>query len=126
MKHLQTLRVLSKYYCHMAHALRPVLARIYILKVSNRNTRKRCEICLKLIVNFEHISQLFLVFLVLFELVFMATENVQISGEHLNVNTEKRGSENQIHTSNMYSQELRIVLTFCILHINKWLKLIGF
>ena len=54
---------------------------IYLLKVNNRNTRTRCEICLKLtikiserrqwrrsgifIVNFEHISHLVLVFLLL-------------------------------------------------------------
>ena len=47
-------------------------ANIYLLKVNNRDTRKRCEICSKLtiksrsgvfIVNFEHISHLFLVFL---------------------------------------------------------------
>ena len=53
----------------------------YMLKANNRNTRKRCEICSKLttktpkrrrdivlvcfIVNFEHISFLFLVFLLL-------------------------------------------------------------
>ena len=53
----------------------------YLLKVNNRNTRKNCEICLKLtiktaerrhwrrsgafIVNFEHISHSFLVFLLL-------------------------------------------------------------
>ena len=51
-----------------------------MLKVSNRNSRKRCEICSKLtikiserrqrrsgifIVNFEHISHLFLVLLLL-------------------------------------------------------------
>ena len=52
---------------------------IYLLKVNNRNTRTRCEICSKLtiktperrpwhrfgvfIVNFEYISHLFLVFL---------------------------------------------------------------
>ena len=56
-------------------------AGIYLLKVNNRNTRTRCEICSKLtintperrhwrrsgvfIVNFEHISHLFLVFLLL-------------------------------------------------------------
>ena len=56
-------------------------ANIYLFKVNNRNTRKRCEIYLKLtiktsqqchwhrsgvfIVNFEHISYLFLVFLFL-------------------------------------------------------------
>ena len=54
----------------MDHTLMP--ANSYLLKVNNRNTRKRCEICLKLtirtperrqwrssgvfIVNFEHIS----------------------------------------------------------------------
>ena len=53
----------------------------YVFKVNNRNTRIRCEICLKLIiktterrqwchsgvfiVNFEHISHLVLVFLLL-------------------------------------------------------------
>ena len=57
------------------------LACIYLLKVNNRNTRTRCEICSKLtikiperhywrrssvfIVNFEHISYLFLLFLIL-------------------------------------------------------------
>ena len=56
-------------------------ANFYLFKVNNRNTRKRCEICSKLtiktperrywrrsavfIVNFEHISHLFLVFLTL-------------------------------------------------------------
>ena len=56
-------------------------AGIYLLKVNNRNTRARCEICSKLtintperrhwrrsgvfIVNFEHISNLVLVFLLL-------------------------------------------------------------
>ena len=54
---------------------------IYLLKVNNRNTRTRCEICSKLtartlerrywrrsgvfVVNFEHISHLVLVFLLL-------------------------------------------------------------
>ena len=45
---------------------------IYLFKVNNRNARERCEICLitihsrrsgVFIVNFEHISSLFLVFL---------------------------------------------------------------
>ena len=56
-------------------------AGIYLFKVNNRNTRTRCEICSKLtintperrqwrrsgvfIVNFEHISHLVLVFLML-------------------------------------------------------------
>ena len=47
--------------------------RIYLLKVNNRNTRRRCEICSKLtmkvsgvfIVNSEHISYAVLVFLLL-------------------------------------------------------------
>ena len=58
-----------------------VPAGIYLLKVNNRNTRTRCEICSKLtintperrhwrrsgvfIVNFEHISHLVLLFLLL-------------------------------------------------------------
>ena len=53
-------------------------ANIYLFKVSKGNTRKRCEICLKLttktlqqrrsvvfLVNFKHISHLFLVLLLL-------------------------------------------------------------
>ena len=63
------------------HVLLPIPAGIYLLKVNNRNTRTRCEICSKLtintperrhwrrsgvfIVNFEHISHLVLVFLLL-------------------------------------------------------------
>ena len=56
----------------------PDPANIYLFKVNNRNTRKRCEICLKLtiktrerrrsdvfIVNFEHISYLFIMFVLL-------------------------------------------------------------
>ena len=55
-----------------------ILVIIYLLDVNNRNTRKRCEICSNLtiktrywcrsgeyIANFEHISHLFLVFLLL-------------------------------------------------------------
>ena len=66
--------------CH--HVMCHVIAvGIYLLKVSNGNTRTRCEICLKLTiktperrywrrsdvftVNFEHISHLVLVFLLL-------------------------------------------------------------
>ena len=54
-KYLVTMR------CHVS-------ANIYLVKVSNRNFRKRCEICSKLIkilfiVNFKHISHLFLVFI---------------------------------------------------------------
>ena len=55
----------------------PFPANIYLFKVNNRNIRKSCEICSKLtlkspeprvgvfIVNFEHISQLFLMFLLM-------------------------------------------------------------
>ena len=48
----------------------PHPANIYLFKINNRNTRKRCKTCSKLtinvlIVNFEHISYLFLVFLLL-------------------------------------------------------------
>ena len=47
-----------------------ILAGIYLLKVNNRNTRARCEMCSELtinvfIVNFEHILHLVLVFLML-------------------------------------------------------------
>ena len=48
------------------------LAGIYLLKVNNRNTRTRCEICSKLtvklnkvIVSFEHISHVVILFLLL-------------------------------------------------------------
>ena len=59
----------------------PLPVGIYMFKVNNKNTRTRCEICSKLtvktterrkwrcsgvcIVNFEHISHLVLVFLLL-------------------------------------------------------------
>ena len=62
-------------------AILPFPAGIYLLKFNNRNTTTRCEICSKLIiktteqcqwhrsgvfiVNFEHISHLLLVFLLL-------------------------------------------------------------
>ena len=38
---------------------------ISLLKVNNKNARTRCEICSKLPINFEHISHLVLVFLLL-------------------------------------------------------------
>ena len=46
------------------------LACNYMFKVNNRNTKTRCDICSMrhsgiLIVNFEHILELFLVFLLL-------------------------------------------------------------
>ena len=63
------------------HLNTAIPAGIYLLKVNNRNTRTRCEICSKLtiktperrqwrssgvfIVNFEHISHLVLMFLLL-------------------------------------------------------------
>ena len=78
---------------------------IYPLKVNNKNTRKRCEICSKLtiktskrhhwcrsgvfIVNFQHISQLVLVFLLL-------TLNMQLAagmGALMQFNVHKGGSE---------------------------------
>ena len=40
-------------------------ANICLYQVNSRNTRKMCEICLTFIVNFEHNSHLFLVFLLL-------------------------------------------------------------
>ena len=70
-------QVISIWSLHYGNILAPV--RIYIRKVNNRNTRIRCEICSKLtlkipeqcqwrrpgifLVNFEHISHLALVFL---------------------------------------------------------------
>ena len=58
-----------------------ILGNIYLFKVNNRNTRKRCEMCSKLtiktperhqlhrsgvfFINFEHISHLFQVFLLM-------------------------------------------------------------
>ena len=64
---------------HMARKITPSpTVGIYLLKVNNRNTRTWCEICSELttkmpkrgrpgvfIVNFEHISHLVLVFLLL-------------------------------------------------------------
>ena len=65
----------------LSHIYLKFPASIYLLKVNNRSTRTRCEICSKLtikiperrqwrcsgifIVNFEHISHLVLVFLLL-------------------------------------------------------------
>ena len=62
-------------------------AKIYLFKVNNRNTRKRCEICSKLtiktpsvfIVKFEHISYLFLVFL----LSTLNQVNVSLEGHYV-------------------------------------------
>ena len=66
----------------------------YMFKVSNRKTRTRCEICSKLtikipewghlrrcgvfIVDFEHISHLVLVFLLLFLSRYMPAEETQV------------------------------------------------
>ena len=68
-------------YAYKQHHLYSLCPAIYLFKVNNRNTSKNCEICSKLtiqtpeqrqrgrsgvfIVNFEHISQLFLAFLLL-------------------------------------------------------------
>ena len=60
-------------------------AGIYLYKVNNRNTRKSCEICSELtikiperrlwrvFINFEHISRLFLAFLLLTLINYMLT-----------------------------------------------------
>ena len=76
--HLGLQKNLCPKNCLILHL--PIPAGIYLLKVNNRNTRTRCEICSKLtiktpeqrwrcsgvfMVNFEHISQLVLVFLLL-------------------------------------------------------------
>ena len=79
------------YFCWFVS---PCPASIYLLRVNNRNTKKRCEICSKLtiktperrqwhcsvvfIVNFEHTPHLVLVFLLL-------TLNMQVPAwRHLN------------------------------------------
>ena len=52
---------ITTYYDHTPHKYP---ANIYLLKVSDRNTTKWCEIrCSGVFINFEHISLLFLVFL---------------------------------------------------------------
>ena len=57
---------------------------IYLLKVNNRNTRKRCEICSGVfIVNFEHILHLVLVFLLL-------TLNMQLPTGKIHVNNKQK------------------------------------
>ena len=76
------LRIQSSVRCvRSGDSFNYIPAGIYLFKVNNRNTRTRCEICSKLtintperrqwrrsgvfIVNFEHISHLVLVFLLL-------------------------------------------------------------
>ena len=75
------LKVKEMYNNFIESVILQLPAGIYLLKVNNRNTRTRCEICSKLtintperrqwrrsgvfIVNFEHISHLVLVFLLL-------------------------------------------------------------
>ena len=70
---------LYQFYFYRCHSFNQAIpANIYLFKVNNRNTRKRCEICSKLTIktperrrfgvffaNFEHISHFFLVFLLL-------------------------------------------------------------
>ena len=78
---LQKASTLLESSLHLQKVCRPFPAYIHLFKVNNRNTRKRCEICWKLtiktslqcqwrhsgifIVNFEHISSLLLVLLLL-------------------------------------------------------------
>ena len=71
-KRLNSTESILKYILHRYYP-----ANIYLLKVNNRNSRKKCEICSKLtiktperrsgvfIVNFEHILHIFLLFLLL-------------------------------------------------------------
>ena len=76
-----TFHALAELNIHLAEQTNLHPAGIYLLKVNNRNTGKRCKICSKLtiktrerrhwrrsgifIVNFEHISHLVLLFLLL-------------------------------------------------------------
>ena len=77
----QLVALIQKQYLSNWKYIGSFLAGIYLLKINNRYTRPRCEICSKLtkkipeqrqwrrsdifIVNFEHISHLALVFLLL-------------------------------------------------------------
>ena len=79
-------------------------AKIYLLKVNNRDTRKRCKISSKLtiktperrhwrrsdvfIVNFEHISHLFLLFLLL-TVTWVGTNRVKDIIKHLKDTLQK-------------------------------------
>ena len=76
-------------------SLLSLFAGIYLLKVNNRNTRRRCETCSKLtiktpeerrwcrsgifIVNFEHISNPVLVFLLLTLNMYLSVGNLSAS-----------------------------------------------
>ena len=90
------------FFCLMWTAFFPVMpqtdynkpAGIYLLKVNNRNTGTRCEICSKLtikiperrqwrifVVNFEHISHLDLVFLLLTLNIYLPAGNISKHSE---------------------------------------------
>ena len=75
-----TLQKFSTYFKNLYFKFKKIPTNINLFKVNNKNTRKRCEICSKLtietperhwrrsgvsIVNFEHISHIVLVFLLL-------------------------------------------------------------
>ena len=90
--------VILMYLSYLQQLLLHIPANIYLLKLSNRNTRNRCEICAKLtvktpelyqlrhsgffIVNFEHILHFFLVFLLLTLKRQMFAGLLQDTGEH--------------------------------------------
>ena len=74
---------------------------IYLLKVNNRNSRTRCEMCSKLtmkttelrIVNFEHISHLVVVFLFLtLNMQLRAGRFIEIMKFQSKLNTTSNGS----------------------------------
>ena len=56
--HEQLRKINSKNHCVMLFFIRTILkenpAGIYLLKVNNRNTRTKCEICSKLTLNIFH------------------------------------------------------------------------
>ena len=92
-------------------------AGIYLLKVINRNTRTGCEICSKLakifIVNFEHISYLNLVFLLL-------TLNMELpAGSQIKDNyiSKKRNSQKTFYITRPYD--------FYMQSIRKWFIVAG-
>ena len=100
------------------------VARIYLLKITNGNTRWMCEICWKLTiktserchwchsgiltVNFKHISHLALVFLMFFLLLFV--RNIQFIVDRSKPRTRDT-SKMELFAKIVYSLKLFIILT---------------